>query len=40
MIYIILIVLSIIMTGAIFCACLRPGERENICKYGQGDGKQ
>ena len=33
MIYIILIVLSIIMTGAIFCALAKPGKTENICKY-------
>lgn len=40
MIYIILIVLSIIMAGAIYCACLKPGQREKICKYGQEDDEQ
>lgn len=33
MIYIILIVLSSIMAGAIYCACFKPGTKENIVKY-------
>lgn len=37
MIYIIISIICVIMAGAISCACLRPGERENICKYGRKD---
>ena len=33
MIYIVLTIISVIMAGASFCACLKPGEKENICKY-------
>ena len=33
MIYIILALICIIMTGAAVCACLKPGEAENICNY-------
>lgn len=33
MIYILLIALSLIMAGAIVCACFKPGKKENICKY-------
>jgi hypothetical protein len=38
--YIIIALIMLIMAGAILCACFKPGEKENICKYGQGDGKQ
>lgn len=34
MIYLIIITISIIMTGATFCACLKSGEKEHICNYG------
>lgn len=33
-IYSILITLSLLMAGATFCACFKPGEKENICNYG------
>lgn len=37
---IIIIIISVIMAGAIYCAIAKPGKAENICKYGQEDGKQ
>ena len=33
MIYTLLTIISLIMTGAIYCACFKPGTKENICKY-------
>ena len=33
MIYIVLIPIFLIMAGATFCACFKPGKNENICKY-------
>lgn len=30
---IIIIIISAIMAGAIFCALAKPGKAENICKY-------
>lgn len=33
MIYILIITISAIMTGAALCACFKPGKDENICNY-------
>lgn len=33
MIYLILIVLFLVMVGATFCALLKVGEKDGICKY-------
>lgn len=30
---ILIIAISAIMAGAAFCACVKPGKKENICKY-------
>lgn len=30
---IIIIIISVIMAGAIYCAIAKPGKTENICKY-------
>ena len=37
MIYTVITIISLIMASAIYCACLKPGKAENICKYDQGD---
>lgn len=37
MIYALLILISAIMAVATFCAIAKPGEAENIAKYGQED---
>lgn len=41
MIYIILILIALIMAGAAFCACFKPGKNDGICNYDNSeDGKK
>jgi hypothetical protein len=36
----IIIIVSVIMAGATFCALAKPGEKDGISKYGQEDSEK
>ena len=37
MIYAILVLISVIMAGATYCAIWKPGKNDGTCQYGQED---